>query len=283
MGHTRRQHAWSQQARGIRVLAIGNTIIDTVLTMERIPVDDKVWIDSKKAFVGGQGSNAAQGMARMGLSVSFLTRLGDDKDGQWARSTFERAGMDTSHCIVVPKALTMSACVTIGTKCMTRCCLMHKDASLFELDVTPHLASIDLSRFDVVYTDGHQTDLALPVARRAAARGMRIVADIEVLDDETRELFEVATDVVAPAATIKALAEEADPGTAALTLATERPGKVVIATEGDVGSFGALHGDRRPLHVPARAECRAFDTVGAGDAYHAGYLVALLASRAQMH
>lgn len=260
--------------RGIRVLAMGNTIIDTVLTMPRIPLDDKVWTESKKRFVGGQGSNAAQGMARLGLSVSWLTRLGDDDDSAWARRHFQEMGMDTRHCIVVPRAQTMSALVTIGTECMNRCCFMHRDPALFEYDIKPHLDRIDFGGYDAVYTDGHQMDLVLPVVRAAAGRGLPIVADIEVLDDDTRILADLATEIIAPANTVKELAGQDDPGTAALALA-DRPGRVVIATQGELGAYGACHGDRRALHVPAHPECNAFDTLGAGDAFHAGYMVAV--------
>lgn len=121
----------------MRVLAIGNTIIDTVLTMPSIPIDDKVWVDSKQVFVGGQAANAAQAMARLGLKVSFLTRLGSDSDGAMALDKYIREGMDTSNCIIIPGAQTMSACVTVGRKCGTRCSFMHKDDALFAFDVEP--------------------------------------------------------------------------------------------------------------------------------------------------
>jgi len=263
-----------RQVRGMRVLAMGNTIIDTVLTMPRIPTDDKVWIDSIESFVGGQGANAAQCMARLGLEVSWLSRLGDDDWSIRACGHFKEMGINTEHCILVPRAQTMSACVTIGTECMSRCCFMHKDPTLFEYDIKPHMDRIDLGKFDAVYTDGHQTDLALPVVKAALARGLHVVADIEVLDDDTRQLAELATEIIAPAKTVKELADVADPGTAALALA-DRPGRTVIATLGELGSYGATHGDRVPVHVPAHPECKATDTLGAGDAFHAGFMVAI--------
>jgi sugar/nucleoside kinase (ribokinase family) len=263
-----------QQARQMRVLAMGNTIIDTVMSMPRIPTDDKVWIDSKKRFVGGQGANAAQGMALLGLSVSWLSRLGDDDDSTWACRHFQSLGMGTEHCILVPGAQTMSATVTVGTDCNSRCCFMHKDPALFDYDVSPHIAGVDLDRFDAIYTDGHQMDLVLPVVKQAAKKGLHIVADIEVLGDETRQLAKLATEVIAPANTIKELAGIDDPGSAALTLA-DKPGRTVIATAGESGAYGACHGDRSALHVPVHPECKAIDTLGAGDAFHAGFMAAV--------
>ena len=40
---------------------------------------------------------------------------------------------------------------------------------MFAYDVTGDLDKVDLSKFDAVYTDGHQTDLVLPVAQAASA------------------------------------------------------------------------------------------------------------------
>lgn len=264
----------ASQCRTMRVLAIGNTIIDTVLTMPAIPIDDKVWITSKNRYVGGQGANAAQGMSRLGLSVSFLTRIGDDDDGAMAHKRFKEMDLDTSHVIVVPGVQTMSACVTIGMSDQTRSCLMHRDEAMFGYDVKAHLDKVNLDNYDAVYTDGHQMDLTLPIAAAAAARGLPVLADVEVLNDDTRALAELATELIAPWKMIEELAGASDPGTAALILA-DRPGRTVIATAGALGSYGAEHGCHAAVHVEADSNCQAIDTVGAGDAYHAGYLAAV--------
>jgi sugar/nucleoside kinase (ribokinase family) len=241
--------------------------------MKSIPVDDKVWIDSKKTYVGGQGANAAQDMALLGLNVSFLTRLGNDSDGKNAIEHYKGLGMDTRHCIIVPGAQTMSACVAISIEAETRACLMQKDENMFKYNIDADLAAIDLSSFDAVYTDGHQLDMALPVVKRAVDHNVPVLADVEVLDDEARVLADIATDLVAPLSVILTLAGTDDPGHAVLKLANIRPGRIVIGTAGKDGAYGASSGDARHLHVPAK-NCSTVDTVGAGDAFHAGFQAA---------
>lgn len=259
------------------MLAIGNTIIDTVLTMPAIPVDDKVWVDSKKKFVGGQGMNCAQDMALLGLNVSILTRVGDDDEGENAKKHFKKIGVDLQHCISVPNTLTMSACVTIATETNERSCLMHKDALMFEYNVAARVQAVvemvESGKYDAVYTDGYQLDLVLPVAMAASRSGIPVLADIEEVDDDTRKLAELATELITPVKTICTLSGLADPGKAALALA-DRAGRTVVGTAGAEGSYAARHGDTEPCFVPAFSGCRPRDTVGAGDAYHAGFMAA---------
>lgn len=260
----------------MRVLAIGNTIMDTVLSAEHIPVDDKVWIDFKQTFVGGQGANAAQSMQKLGLAVTFLTRLGSDDSGSVAKAHYESLGIDTSHCISVKNSQTMSAFVLTSTKQQTRTCLMHKDPKLFELNTAEHLAKIDLDRFDAVYTDGHQIDLTMPIVEQAAKRGLPTIADVEVVDSDGRALAKQVSHLIAPVQSIRELAEEEDISKALQILASSSTyaGHTFIGTGGTDGSWGAQRGNESIYHVPAH-KCQVKDTVGAGDAFHAGFLAAL--------
>jgi len=250
--------------------------MDTVLTAEHIPVDDKVWIDFKKTFVGGQGANAAQSMQKLGLAVTFLTRLGSDDSASLAKAHYQSLGIDTSHCISVKNSQTMSAFVLTSTRQQTRTCLMHKDPKLFEFNVAEHLANIELDRFDAVYTDGHQIDITMPIIEQAAKKGLRTIADVEVVDSDGRDLAKLVSHLVAPVQSIRELADEEDIPKALQVLASSSKyaGHTFIGTGGTDGSWGTQRGKKDVCHVPSHT-CEIKDTVGAGDAYHAGFIAAL--------
>ncbi|CAK0802788.1 unnamed protein product [Prorocentrum cordatum] len=144
-------------------------------------------------------------MALLGLGVSFVTRVGDDADGRWARNHYEALGMDTSRCLVVPGALTTSACVVVERETSRRTCLIHCDRALFASPAA-QAAPIDWRGIGAVNTDGHDPALALPIVRAAAAAGLRIFSDMEVCDCDRRELASLATDLVAPARILRELA-----------------------------------------------------------------------------
>jgi len=268
-----------------RVLAIGNTIIDMILTVPHIPIDEKIRVDTKQRYVGGQGANAAQAMAVLGLNVSFVSRIGDDADGGMARSAYQALGMDLTPIIVVPGAATSSAAVIVATgENKQRTILIYDDPALHAPRPAIAAALDDLARrvaageFSAVYTDGWQMDLALPIVRAAVAHKVPVVVDVEEITNETRALADLATILIANAPIIQALASSADDGdlrSAVASLAALRAGRTVVATIGPGGAYGAEHGSREVVHVPA-VKCDVRDTTGAGDSFHAGYVDALV-------
>lgn len=260
------------------VLAIGNTIMDTVLTVSHIPVDEKIHVETKKTYVGGQGANAAQALALLGAKVSFMTRIGDDAEGTTAVTAYKKLGMDLAHVISVPGAHTSVAAVLVATdKEKHRSCLIYDDPRLLEPcsaeALNTAIQRLSSGDFHAVYTDGWQIDLALPIARAAQKLSIPILADVEVVNAETRELADLATVVIASDPIIKALAGKDDLRAAVLALAN-RPGRVIVATEGEKGSHGVAYFEEI-VHVPAM-DVDVHDTTGAGDSYHAGYLMAFL-------
>ena len=144
------------------------------------------------------------------------------------------------------------------------------------------VAALQRGDFDAVYTDGHQIDLALPIAKAAAAAGLPVVADCEVIDDQTVELTTVASVLIAPASIVTALAgKEPDDVEAAVAQLANRPQPAlgrrrftVIATDSNRGSHGATAGDATVHHEPA-VDCVYRDSTGAGDSFHAGFLAAI--------
>ncbi|MBN7796388.1 bifunctional 5-dehydro-2-deoxygluconokinase/5-dehydro-2-deoxyphosphogluconate aldolase [Parahaliea mediterranea] len=69
---------------------------------------------SMAKYLGGSSANMAAGMARQGLSVAMLTRVGDEHMGRFVREELARNGVDTSHVHTDPERLT--GLVLLGIK-----------------------------------------------------------------------------------------------------------------------------------------------------------------------
>src|SRR5690606_4464948 len=57
-------------------------------------------------YLGGSSGNLAAGLARLGVKVAVLPRVGDEQMGRFVREALQREGVDTSHVITVPDRLT---------------------------------------------------------------------------------------------------------------------------------------------------------------------------------
>ena len=65
-------------------------------------------------YVGGSSGNMAIGMARQGLRVAMLSRVGDEHMGRFVREQLQREGVDVSHLHTDPDRLT--ALVVLGIR-----------------------------------------------------------------------------------------------------------------------------------------------------------------------
>lgn len=82
------------------ILAIGELLIDMVGTTNR-------GILTYHQFFGGSPANIAMNTKRLGLNSLVCAAVGDDRLGDFLKSTLELAEIDTSHIQTVPEATSM--------------------------------------------------------------------------------------------------------------------------------------------------------------------------------
>ncbi len=257
----------------LSVLVIGNSIVDTLLQTSSIPIDDKVYASSKQIYAGGQGANATQAMALLGLKVFYAGRVGDDSEGEFALKSLQAVGVDCTPSLVVKQVLTPTATVIVDTTHHQRTIIMYQDDRIDAIkfkDLDRYLRQVDL-----LYLDGFQIDEAMVAAQQARALGLPVVSDMEVFDAKRAQLLPWVTHLVAPERVIREIVPEASNLSEALSALSQRPTlTAVVATCGADGSYG-IEADQPLVHIPAMA-CQVKDSTGAGDAYHAGFVAGLL-------
>jgi ribokinase len=87
-----------QRARRPRICVVGAALIDLISYVPRLPARGETLhgTDFQIGF-GGKGANQAVMAARLGASVSIVTRLGHDTFGEHMLTNFSAAGIDTTY------------------------------------------------------------------------------------------------------------------------------------------------------------------------------------------
>jgi ribokinase len=242
------------------ILVIGSCNRDTVLRVTRFPAPGETLTALGIAqFHGGKGSNQAVAAARAGGQVALIAALGEDDAGQAARALWAAEGIN-AQAVQTASAPTGAAIILL-------------DAA---------------GENQIIITPGANAALALPPGFSPPADIAVALAQLETPQGTTAALFRALPKArrilnVAPAAPIAPellaatdmlvlneteaaiLAQrEAEPGTLALSLATETAREVIL-TAGAAGAFWA-----RPDGVIIHAtppQVTVADTTGAGDAF----------------
>ncbi len=253
-----------------RILVVGYNAFDVIVPVDGYPVpDEKVAAGPIVMGGGGPAATAAVALSRLGAEVCLMTPLTDDLPGRLQRGELEEAGVDLSLCPTLvghesPKAVSLvDEALAQRTIFWSRGDVPHLDAKLAEPRV--------LDGIDLLYTDGHEIELSLRLARYARERGLPVVMDAGSVRSGSHELAAVCTDVVSSRNFAPELTGCESPLEALRALRDLGPLRVAM-TFGGEGVLGLQ--DDQPLPVAA-FDVPVQDTTGAGDAFHAGYAFAL--------
>lgn len=224
---------------------------------------------------GGKGTNVAVAIGRLGGSVAFINKCGDDEGGRLGRKWMGEAGVDLSHYILDPDIDTNSGLCVIAEDGSNIIFNFFDDKNAItpeELDVClPQCAGAEylVTGFELPWKT------ALHAAKLGKALGLHTVLNLSPLEPglELGMLDYVDTLIVNETETELLLNRPSGSITDYMAAAEQlraRYGVInVVITLGEKGSLAATpEGEFRAELFPVDA----VDTVGAGD----GYLAALV-------
>jgi len=92
------------QTRKPSILVVGSVNMDLVLRTPRIPKSGESLIGEFYLYVpGGKGANQAVAAARLGASVTFVGRVGEDNHGVRLKEQFRKEGICTDFLRMIVK------------------------------------------------------------------------------------------------------------------------------------------------------------------------------------
>lgn len=273
------QRAWPP----LEVMCIGEALVDFLPerrgALRAVPSFFKV--------VGGAPTNVAVGLARLGRSVGFLGKIGEDEFGQFLRDALQKEGVDTTCAIMTREARTGITFVSLDERGeRSFLSFAHNSA-----DMTLKPEDIDVAklvRADIVLCGSNQMmahDGRAAIERciqAARSHGCFIVMDPNVRlhlwsDPESARI--AISGMLDAADVIKVNDEELDflsdgRGAARWWAESLAPAGVfaLVVTHAEGGSTVWLQHTTHQVQAP---KVEVVDTTGAGDGFVAGFVAML--------
>ena len=252
------------------VVSVGRINVDIDLRMKVLPaVNDHVICDWGQMTLGGSASNFASQCSKLGLKVSLVSCIGNDEYGSLALREIAKLGVDTS-CVMVldsqPTGIFVIARDSAGGQIVMAepganrflDKRVFEDDSIAEAQVM-HIAGAFPMMIDraIEMTSTHGMVLSLDPGRAAAGldyqRLMKSTDLLFVNQEELKEYFGIEP----KERELKALAKTF-------------PGVLIVKR----GRNGALATDGFEVVSSKIFEVEVADTMGAGDAFAAGFITA---------
>ncbi len=273
----------------IQVYCSGNLVADVqAKTLTQFPgLDEVAIVDEIELVLGGNASNAAVCLARVGVPTAVIGRIGDDFFGQFVRGALADAGVDTALMLAAKGAKTAATVAAIDPQGRRRCAHVPAATAQFtgqdfnwdalaqnrvavpaNLPVFLHFGSF----FLLPGFDGPATAQVLAKARRV---GLQTSLDV-CWDPNGRWAADLAPclefcDITFPNLTeAQHITNRRDPDEMAQWFLDQGVGIAVVKL-GDAGCLVKTAHER--VRVPGYP-VQVVDATGAGDAFAAGFLAA---------
>jgi sugar/nucleoside kinase (ribokinase family) len=274
---------WYIPEGDIDVLAVGEALVDFISTEA---VDAVEQAEEFRRYLGGSVTNLAANVIRLGGRAAVAACVGDDPFGRFVRREIEQQGVITDYLKTDAATRTTLAFVTRSAATADFVIYRGSDTRLLPEDVPQ--AAIDRAR--VIHTSAFALSqessrtAVLDALRRARARGCLISLDPNYhpsLWDTSRLATEVLAEACKYVDVVKPSRDDCQRlfgADLSLSHCAQRfhdwgVGKVIL-TQGAQG-ISIYEAGQSPRFVRSR-EVPVADATGAGDAFWAGLLVAVL-------
>lgn len=262
-----------------RITVLGSFVADLTFRTKKVPAWGETILGSDfRLGPGGKGSNQAVAAARLGGEVSFLSKLGRDAFGEMARRTYQQERVDAQFVFESADYSTGAATIILDEATGENAIIVVPGASF---QITP--AEIDQARGLIAESAVFMTQLEtrLPSVvhglKLADSLGVKTIlnpAPAMAVPEEIFALCDFLTPNETEAATlagqpVTSIAEVERAATALLS----RGARNVVITLGAQGAF--VKKAQLAKLIPAMDAGPVVETTGAGDAFNAGFAIAL--------
>jgi fructokinase len=266
----------------VEVLSIGETLIDLISDTEQGSLGET---RSFHMYPGGQATNVALNVSRLGASVVLVARVGDDAFGSYLRHHLETAGVGTAYLSTTPRTPTTLVVATRHNATPDFAVYRGADVQLIQgdmpLSLLPVTSLVHTSAFALSREPSRST--VLRFVKRAHEAGCLISFDPnyhprlwEMHDDPASVFARICryVSLTKPSLDdcIRLFGAGQTPETYAARFLAWGAQQVVLT----MGSAGVLLANATGTVYYPTPQVDVVDVTGAGDSFWAGLLVATL-------
>jgi len=263
----------SSADRAPHILCAGIIVLDEVFRVDEFPRPDGK-VQAKGFFVvnGGCAANAAVAIARLGGRASLVGPLGgpagEDDNGDRVLKAMTREGVDCSACQRISGLATALSAIFMNAR-GDRTIVTYRDERIAA--TAPSDPAAVVATVDAVLADNRYPDFVRPICEAARRRNVPVVLDGDRPTVEDDPLFRIASHVVFSWECLRETTGVADLGEGLRRIAVKTDAFLAVSN----GPDDIVYLDRgRVCRLPV-FQVAAVDTLGAGDAFHGGFALAL--------
>ena len=263
----------SSADRAPHILCAGIIVLDEVFRVDEFPRPDGK-VQAKGFFVvnGGCAANAAVAIARLGGRASLVGPLGgpagEDDNGDRVLKALTREGVDCSACQRISGLATALSAIFMNAR-GDRTIVTYRDERIAA--TAPSDPAAVVATVDAVLADNRYPDFVRPICEAARRRNVPVVLDGDRPTVEDDPLFRIASHVVFSWECLRETTGVADLGEGLRRIAVKTDAFLAVSN----GPDDIVYLDRgRVCRLPV-FQVAAVDTLGAGDAFHGGFALAL--------
>jgi sulfofructose kinase len=260
-----------------RILCAGIIVLDEVFRVAEFPKPDcKVQAEGFFVVNGGCAANAAVAIARLGGRAALAGPMGGpagvDDNGDRVLRALARDEIDCSACQRIDGLATALSAIIINAH-GDRTIVTYRDERIASTAPTDPAALVAAA--DAVLADNRYPAFVQPICAAARQNGLPVVVDGDRPTVEDDPLFGLASHVIFSSECLRETTGTADLGEGLRRIARHTSAFLAVSN----GPDDVVYLDGGKLcRVPVFA-IKAVDTLGAGDAFHGGFILGLAEGR----
>ncbi|MFN2455677.1 MAG: carbohydrate kinase family protein [Pyrinomonadaceae bacterium] len=261
--------------REFDVVGFGENTIDYLIVAPHFPAfDTKVRFEEYTQTAGGRVASALVGLQRLGLSTAYAGRFGTDAEGSFGLQSLKSEGVNTDFAQHIEGAQTRTSFIVINAHTGERTILWNLDERLTYM---AHEAPLGLvKRGRVLHLDATDAAASLAMARAAKQSGTLVSANINQTFNGTGDLLPLVDILITSRDFSLQHTNHTNERAALKELNARYHCPLVCMTRSARDALALCGGEYFETPALPIPDTHTTDTTGAGDAFHTGFLYALL-------